>query len=64
MSAYAELQQQEITQESYGYRATTHQKFVGTGYFDLMAQVCFFTKKCVLSDVYSQVHASSGTSFM
>ncbi|KAF5827213.1 Pyruvate/Phosphoenolpyruvate kinase-like domain-containing protein [Dunaliella salina] len=39
MAAYAELQQQELGQECNGYRATTHQKFVGTGYFDLMAQI-------------------------
>ncbi|GFH28669.1 Pyruvate/Phosphoenolpyruvate kinase-like domain-containing protein [Haematococcus lacustris] len=39
MSAYAELQAQEFTREKDGYKATTHQKFVGTGYFDLLSQV-------------------------
>lgn len=39
MSAYAELQAAEFARESDGYKATKHQKFVGTGYFDLMAQV-------------------------
>lgn len=39
MTAYAELQQQEIAEEKHGYKATTHQKFVGTSYFDLLSQV-------------------------
>ncbi|PNH04546.1 Isocitrate lyase [Tetrabaena socialis] len=39
MSAYAELQEAEFGAEKSGYRATTHQKFVGTGYFDLVSQV-------------------------
>ncbi len=39
MSAYAEFQSSEFAAESAGYRATTHQKFVGTGYFDEVAQV-------------------------
>ena len=39
MSAYAELQAKEFDREKDGYKATTHQKFVGTGYFDLMSQV-------------------------
>ncbi|MEW5297208.1 MAG: hypothetical protein WDW38_006034 [Sanguina aurantia] len=39
MSAYAELQEKEFAEEKFGYRATTHQRFVGTGYFDLMSQV-------------------------
>jgi isocitrate lyase len=35
MSAYAEFQAEEFEHEKdYGYMATTHQKFVGTGYFD------------------------------
>jgi isocitrate lyase len=28
------MQQREFGQESSGYRATKHQSFVGTGYFD------------------------------
>ncbi len=39
MSAYAELQSAEFGREKDGYKATAHQKFVGTGYFDLMSQV-------------------------
>jgi len=35
MSAYAEFQETEFTHEKdSGYMATTHQRFVGTGYFD------------------------------
>ncbi|KXZ43613.1 hypothetical protein GPECTOR_85g343 [Gonium pectorale] len=39
MSAYAELQSSEFAAEKLGYRAVTHQTFVGTGYFDLVSQV-------------------------
>ena len=38
MSAYAEFQQQEFAAESSGYTATRHQREVGTGYFDEVAQ--------------------------
>jgi len=39
MSAYAEMQQREFQREAdAGYRATKHQRFVGTGYFDQVAQ--------------------------
>ena len=38
MSAYAEFQQQEIASEPFGYTATRHQREVGTGYFDEVAQ--------------------------
>jgi isocitrate lyase len=38
MAAYAELQESEFSFESEGYRAVRHQSFVGTGYFDLIAQ--------------------------
>lgn len=34
MHAYSELQQREMGQEQFGFRATKHQAFVGTGYFD------------------------------
>ncbi|KTC71511.1 2-methylisocitrate lyase [Legionella birminghamensis] len=34
MYAYSQMQQREIAQEEYGFRATKHQSFVGTGYFD------------------------------
>ncbi len=39
MSAYADLQEREFALESDGYRATKHQSFVGTGYFDAVTQV-------------------------
>src|SRR4030095_5247621 len=38
MSAYAEPQTAEFHSERDGYRATGHQRFVGTGYFDEVAQ--------------------------
>ncbi|MEO6418114.1 MAG: isocitrate lyase [Polyangiaceae bacterium] len=39
MSAYSELQQKEFSSEKDGYTATRHQREVGTGYFDEVAQV-------------------------
>jgi isocitrate/methylisocitrate lyase len=39
MAAYSELQQAEFAGERYGYSATKHQREVGTGYFDEVAQV-------------------------
>lgn len=39
MKAYSELQQAEFAMEEYGYTATRHQREVGTGYFDEVAQV-------------------------
>ena len=38
MTAYAELQDAEFAAEVDGYSATKHQREVGTGYFDLVAQ--------------------------
>jgi isocitrate lyase len=38
MSAYVRLQEREIALEADGYTATRHQREVGTGYFDLVAQ--------------------------
>jgi isocitrate lyase len=38
MTAYVRLQQREIALEPRGYTATRHQREVGTGYFDLVAQ--------------------------
>jgi isocitrate lyase len=38
MAAYSELQQREFANEVAGYTATRHQREVGTGYFDLVAQ--------------------------
>ncbi|GAB4527511.1 MAG: isocitrate lyase [Amphiplicatus sp.] len=37
MAAYSELQQAEFAAEKLGYEATRHQREVGTGYFDLVA---------------------------
>ena len=39
MAAYSELQQNEFSSEKFGYSATRHQREVGTGYFDEVAQV-------------------------
>src|SRR5438067_3782265 len=39
MAAYSKLQQEEFAAQELGYRAVTHQRFVGTGYFDEIAQV-------------------------
>jgi isocitrate lyase len=38
MSAYAGLQQRELELEADGYTATRHQREVGTGYFDMVAE--------------------------
>ncbi|MGE0355212.1 MAG: isocitrate lyase, partial [Gemmatimonadales bacterium] len=39
MTAYAELQHAEFAAEAQGYTATRHQREVGTGYFDAVAEV-------------------------
>jgi len=39
MAAYSALQQAELAAERDGYTATKHQREVGTGYFDEVAQV-------------------------
>ena len=39
MAAYSKLQQAEFASEKNGYTATKHQREVGTGYFDEVAQV-------------------------
>ena len=39
MAAYSELQEREFALENAGYTATKHQREVGTGYFDEVAQV-------------------------
>ncbi|TMJ93197.1 MAG: isocitrate lyase [Actinobacteria bacterium] len=38
MTAYVRLQEREFELESHGYTATRHQREVGAGYFDLVAQ--------------------------
>jgi isocitrate lyase len=39
MAAYSELQQREFALEAAGYSATKHQREVGAGYFDEVAQI-------------------------
>ena len=40
MTAYSRLQEMEFARQAeFGYGAVTHQKFVGTGYFDELSQV-------------------------
>jgi isocitrate lyase len=39
MAAYSELQEAEFASETDGYTATRHQREVGTGYFDQVAEV-------------------------
>src|SRR5581483_6468858 len=40
MTAYSQLQEKEFASErENGYEAVKHQKFVGTGYFDMVTQV-------------------------
>lgn len=39
MTAYVEVQENEFKDEAKGYTATKHQREVGTGYFDQVAQV-------------------------
>jgi isocitrate lyase len=39
MTAYSRLQEAEFSSEKDGYTATRHQREVGTGYFDQVAQV-------------------------
>jgi isocitrate lyase len=39
MAAYAALQEEEFGAERHGYSATRHQREVGTGYFDQVAEV-------------------------
>ena len=54
MTAYSELQEREFARESdSGYRAVKHQAFVGTGYFDAVAQA--------ISSGTSSVTALSGS---
>ena len=39
MKAYSTLQQKEFAAQESGYRAVTHQRFVGAAYFDEIAQL-------------------------
>jgi isocitrate lyase len=49
MSAYSELQQAEFAAEANGYTATKHQREVGTGYFDQLAEVISGGKSATLA---------------
>jgi isocitrate lyase len=39
MAAYSKMQEAEFAAEKHGYTATRHQREVGTGYFDMVAEV-------------------------
>jgi isocitrate lyase len=49
MSAYSELQDAEFGAEKVGYTATKHQREVGTGYFDQVAEVISGGKSTTLA---------------
>jgi isocitrate lyase len=49
MAAYSELQQAEFAAEKDGYSATRHQREVGTGYFDQVAEVISGGKSTTLA---------------
>ncbi len=49
MAAYSELQQAEFGSEKQGYTATRHQREVGTGYFDQVAEVISAGKASTLA---------------
>jgi isocitrate lyase len=49
MAAYSELQQAEFDAEVHGYSATRHQREVGTGYFDQVAEVISSGKASTLA---------------
>ena len=53
MAAYSKLQQAEFASEACGYTATKHQREVGTGYFDDVAQVIAGGKASTLALVGS-----------
>ena len=39
MYAYSQLQEQEFSDEQFGFRAAKHQSFVGAGYFDAVQNI-------------------------
>ncbi len=49
MKAYSEFQQTEFAAEPFGYTATRHQREVGTGYFDQVAEVISGGKSTTLA---------------
>src|SRR5438132_3834750 len=57
MAAYSELQQAEFASEKDGYTATRHQREVGTGYFDQVAEVISAGKASTLAlDESTEAH--------
>jgi isocitrate lyase len=64
MTAYSKLQQEEFGAQELGYKAVTHQRFVGTGYFDEIAQVvsngASSTTALAGSTEAEQFHAENG----
>jgi len=46
MSAYADLQREEFAAERDGYSATKHQREVGAGYFDVVAEIAAGGTSC------------------
>jgi isocitrate lyase len=65
MTAYSQLQQDEFAAQELGYRAVTHQRFVGTGYFDEIAQLVSGGKSSTTalagSTEAAQFHRDPGT---
>jgi len=65
MTAYSRLQQEEFAAQDLGYRAVTHQRFVGTGYFDEIARVVSgghsSTTALAGSTEVAQFHAQKGS---
>jgi isocitrate lyase len=49
MSAYVELQEHEFALEEHGYSATRHQREVGAGYFDAVAEAVSGGKSSTLA---------------
>jgi len=48
MAAYSELQEVEFAEEKNGYGAVKHQRFVGTGFFDEITEICGTTSTLAL----------------
>jgi isocitrate lyase len=57
MPAYVDLQQRELELEAEGYTATRHQREVGTGYFDAVAEVISGAGASTLAMAGSTEHA-------
>ena len=57
MPAYVRLQQRELELQAHGYTATRHQREVGTGYFDAVAEVVSAGTASTLALAGSTEHA-------